>query len=137
MKVHDPGDPQHFYARVLDWAAGLGFVLLTLSFALYLAGPLAPLVPLEELPRYWGLSAPRYRLALGVEAGWSWFARLQYGDFLTFLPLSFLAGAAILAYLALLPRFWRRRELLLGGLAVLQVLVLLLAASGILNVGGH
>ncbi len=107
------------------------------GLAVYLTGFLPPSVPLPDLPRYWSLSAARYRLALGVDGGWAWFGELHHGDFLTFLPLTFLAAVTIFSYMVLLPRFFRNREPLLGVLALLQVAVLLLAASGVLMVGGH
>jgi len=133
----EPLTIQYFYAKVLDRAARLGFLLVSLGLAVYLTRLLPPIIPLEDLPCYWGLPAPRYRLALGVPGGWAWFGELHHGDFLIYLPLTFLAAVTILSYMTLLPRFFRNREPLLGVLALFQVAVLLLAASGILLMGGH
>ena len=130
-------DIQLFYAKVVDRAAKLGFLLLLLTFALYVSGILSPYVPLKDLPRYWGRPAPHYLKETGIQTGWSWLAELHHGDFLNFLPIAILAGVAILGYLAVVFKFFRNREIILGMIVILQIVVLALAVSGIFRVGGH
>jgi hypothetical protein len=50
--------------------------------------------------------------------------------------VAFLAAVAILGYLFLIPRFYRYREPAMALIALMEVLILLLAASGILLVRG-
>ncbi len=128
---------QLFYARFLDRAAKLAFLLLLLTFAVYVAGVLNPHVPLEELPRYWGQPARVYLKATQSPTGWAWLGKLHHGDILNFLPLALLAGVSFLGYLGLLVKFFLNREKILGLIVLLQLLVLGLAVSGVFRVGGH
>lgn len=129
-------DIQLFYARVIDRAAKLGFLLLLLTFSVYISGVLTPYVPLEHLPRYWGVSAPEYLKATQIQPGWGWLAKLHHGDLLNFFPIAILAGVSIFGYLCLVYKFLRNREVILGIIVIFQVMVLILAASGILRTGG-
>jgi len=62
---------------------------------------------------------------------------LHHGDLLNFLPIAILAGVTIFGYLCLTYRFFRRREIILGLILITQVVILTLAASGLLKTGGH
>jgi len=130
-------DIQLFYARVLDRGAKAGFFLLLLTFAVYVTGLLAPYVPLEDLPRYWGLPVSEYLLVARVQTGWAWLGELHHGDFLNFLPIAVLAAVSIFGYLAVGNRFFRNRETVMALIVLGEVIVLTLAASGLLKTGGH
>jgi hypothetical protein len=133
-----PPDPdlQLSYARLVDWAAKLGFVLLVCTFLIYLTGLLAPDVPLGRMSQLWHLSLPYYLQATGIEPGWNWLQRLHQGDFLNFLPIALLAGVVLLGYLLISVKFFRQREPIFGLMTLVQVAILALAASGVLRVGG-
>ncbi len=130
-------EEQLAYAQVLDVGMKLGLLLLVATFALYVSGLVAPHIPVEDLPRYWSLPVKQYLAATGIHAGWSWLGMLGKGDFLNFLGIAFLAAVAIVCYLAITPIFFRKDDRIYGVLAVVEVLVLVLAASGVLKVGGH
>lgn len=131
------GDEQLTYARVLDKGMKVGLLSLVVTFGLYVFGVLTPHVPVEELPRYWSLPVKEYLAATGIHPGWGWVAMLGRGDFLNFLGIAFLSSVAILCYLSITPIFFRKRDRIYGWLAVAEVLVLVLAASGVLKSGGH
>ncbi|MBM4274218.1 MAG: hypothetical protein FJ134_07145 [Deltaproteobacteria bacterium] len=135
MKKAD--DLQLFYARVIDRAAKVGFILLLATFAIYVSEILEPYVPLADLPRYWSQPAHWYLQAARIETGWAWLRELHHGDFLNFVPIAVLAGVTILGYLSVVGKFFRRKETVLGWIIIVQVLILILAASGILKTGGH
>ncbi|MDP3182640.1 MAG: hypothetical protein Q8M54_07455 [Desulfobaccales bacterium] len=130
-------DIQLFYARVIDRAAKLGFLLLLLTFSIYMGGILTPYVPLEDLPQYWSRPASLYLEANRIQTGWGWVAELHHGDMLNFFPIAILAGVTIFGYLCLVCKLLRNREVILGMIVIFQVMVLILAASGILRTGGH
>lgn len=130
-------EEQLVYARVLDSGMKLGILLLVVGFAIYVFGVLAPHVPVEDLPRVWGLSVKQYLAVTDVHGGWSWVGLLHKGDFLNFVGIAFLAGITIVCYLAVIPVFFKKGDLTYAALAVVEVLVLLLAASGLLKSGGH
>lgn len=129
-------EEQWRYARVLNAGkrAGLGCLLVT--FIVYLAGWRAPHVPLAELPKYWGLPVRDYLAATGAPAGWGWVTLAGRGDFMNFAGIALLSAVTIVCYLAILPVLFRKRDIPYAVIAILEVLVIALAASGILH-GGH
>ncbi len=70
-------------------------------------------------------------------AGWSWLKMIGKGDFLNFLGIAFLSGVTIVCYLRIVPILFRKKDTVYGILALIEVLVLVLAASGLLKAGGH
>ncbi len=130
-------EEQLAYARLLDTGMKVGLLVLTGTFAVYLLGVVKPHVPVEDLPRYWSLPVKAHLAAIGVHAGWGWTSLLGRGDYLNFVGIVLLSAITVFCYLAVLPIFLRRRERVYAGLAVLEVLVLALAASGLLATGGH
>jgi hypothetical protein len=130
-------EEQVVYAQWLDGGMKAGLLLLTVTFVLYVAGALSPHVPVADLPRYWSMPVKQYLAATGIHAGWGWVFMLAKGDFLNFVGIAFLAGVTLACYAAVTPIFFRKRDRVYGWLAVLEVLVLALAASGVLKSGGH
>jgi len=130
-------EEQLAYAKLLDFGMKLGLLALIITFVVYLSGLFAPYIPVNDLPRYWGMSVHDYLKATGIHTGWSWLGMLGKGDFLNFVGIAFLAGVTILCYLRILPILFRKKDTVYGILAILEVLVLVLAASGILKAGGH
>jgi len=72
-----------------------------------------------------------------VLSGWAWFSLLGYADFLNFLPVAILAGITILCYGTIIPGLFARGDKAMGIMAIVEIAILVLAASGILKVGGH
>lgn len=132
-----PGEEQTVYARWLDAGMKAGLLLLTASFVLYVLGVFTPHVPVADLPRYWSMPVKEYLAATGIHSGWSWIFMLGKGDFLNFVGIAFLSGVTIACYLAIIPIFFRKKDRIYAWLAVTEVLVLALAASGVLKSGGH
>jgi hypothetical protein len=130
-------EEQLAYAQVLDLGMKLGLLLLLVTFALYITGLVSPHIPVEELPRYWSLPVKEYLALTGIHRGWSWTGMLGKGDFLNFLGIAFLGAVAMVCYVAISPIFFRKKDRIYGWLALVEVGVLALAASGLLKVGGH
>jgi len=130
-------EEQLAYAKLLDFGMKLGLLALIITFIVYLSGILSPYIPVNDLPRYWGMSVHKYLEAAGIHPGWTWIAMLGKGDFLNFVGIAFLAGVTILCYLRIIPILFRKKDTVYGILAIVEVLVLVLAASGILKAGGH
>lgn len=124
---------QHIYARWLDWGTRLGLAVLLLSFLAYALALVEPLVPLERLPQVWTLPAERYIELTGAPSGWQWIFRLDKGDYLNLAGVALLALITALCYLRIFVLFFKRGERLQATLAALQILVLLAAASGLLD----
>jgi hypothetical protein len=122
---------QSAYARWLELGVRIGLAGLLAIFVLYIIGYPAPHVPLDALPRYWGLPANRYLAAVGVRPGWGWLQFVSKGDYLNFVGISFLISVTAICYLRVLPVMWRKGDMICAGLVLLQVAVLLFAASGV------
>lgn len=123
------------YADFLDGGVTAGRIILAGLFAIYLFGFVAPKIPLSEMPYYWSISADRYANLVGISTGWSWFKLIRYGDYMNFLGIAFLASLTVACYLRVLPLSLHRKDYRLSTILVLEVLVLLFAASGLLAVG--
>jgi hypothetical protein len=123
------------YARWLGWCTRVSLGVLVAAFLAYLLGLAQPLVSLERLPEVWSLPVDRYVAATGAPTGWTWLSRLGNGDYLNMLGVAMLCLVTVACYLSVLPALFRRGERALGVIALLQVAVLLAAASGLLAAG--
>jgi len=130
-------EEQIAYAKLLDKGMKTGLLALIVTFFVYLTGILSPHVPVNDLPKYWSMPVKEYLLATNIHTGWSWLGMVSKGDFLNFIGIAFLAGVTILCYMRILPIFFRKKDSVYGIIAVIEILVLVLAASGILRAGGH
>jgi len=125
------------YAALLDIGMKIGLLALIATFILYLTGILSPYIPVNDLPKYWGHPVHTYLQETGIQTGWTWLGMLNKGDFLNFLPIAFLAGITMVCYIRIIPMLFRKKDTAFGIIAIIEVLVLALAASGILKAGGH
>lgn len=130
-------EAQLFYANLLNRLTLFGFALLLVAFAIYISGILGSYVPMEMVPVYWTQSSHDYMQAANIQPGWAWVSKLGYGDFLVYIPIVILAGATIVCYLGVIFKFLKTQEYILVGIAIVEVLVLSAAASGLLQAGGH
>jgi hypothetical protein len=124
------------YADLLDFGIRIGRYLLALTFILYVFGITPAKIPLSDLPSYWSMAANQYSNLVGVGTGWDWFTLIGYGDYMNFLGIALLSGLTIACYLRVLPFSLQRKDFATGAVIVLEVILLLLAASGLL-VAGH
>jgi hypothetical protein len=84
-----------------------------------------------------GAKAEVHQAPQHVLTGWAWASLLGYSDFLNFLPVAILAGITILCYAVIIPGLFARGDMAMGIMAIVEIAILVLAASGILRVGGH
>jgi hypothetical protein len=124
------------YALILDWGTRLGLLVLVLGFAAYVLGFVTPLVSLDELPQLWNQPVAVYLQKTGTPTGWGWLALAGKGDMLNLIGIAILAGCSMPPLLGLIPLYLQRRDYAYAGICAVIVLVLILAASGILS-GGH
>jgi hypothetical protein len=140
----EASEEQLLYAKILAIGMYVGLATLLVTFTLYVTGIMAPAVPIQELPNYWTLSAHDYLVAInndflhreGIVVGWGWMALLNMGDYLNFVGIALLALVTIFCYMGILPTLFRKKDWVYAAIAILEVLVLVLAASGKVT-GGH
>lgn len=138
MNERDPASApeQQVYARWLDWGTRIGLALLGATFLIYACSLVEPLVPMRELAAVWNLPVERYLAVTGAPSGWAWLTALGKADFLNLAGVALLAMVTVACYLRIVPILAKHGALLEAGLAILQIVVLLLAASGTLA-GAH
>lgn len=134
---HGAAEEQLIYADILDRGMKLGLILLIITFFLYAFDILSPHIPVNDLPKYWGMNVHDYLLASETEAGWSWLGMLEKGDYVNFVGIAFLSSITVACYVSIIPTFLRKNDKVYALLAIAETAVLVLAASGLLKSGGH
>jgi hypothetical protein len=130
-------EEQVLYANLLNKGMLIGLIGLVVTFVIYGGGILEPRIPLSEVQNYWVMPVNDYLQQSGMEAGWAWLGNLGYGDMLNFAPVAFLSALTIFCYAAIVPGLLRKKDTAYVALAVIEIIVLCVAASGILGSGGH
>jgi len=130
-------EEQIAYAKVLNIGMWFGLALLIITFFVYISGVLPSYVPINDLPKYWTMRVHDFNVALNAPTGWGWASLVGKGDYLNFIGIAILSGLTILCYLVILPILARKKDRAYVVIAIAEVLVLSLAASGLLKVGGH
>lgn len=126
----------HRYAILLDWGTNLGLVVLVLGFAAYVLGFTAPHVSLDQLPQLWNQPVAIYLQKTNTPIGWGWLVHAGKGDMFNLVGIAILAGCSLPPLLGLIPLYLKRRDYAYAGICAAIILVLVLAASGVLT-GGH
>ena len=126
---------QATYARWLDIATRIGFVISLVAFFVYVSGAVEPLVPLEQLPRLWGLPASRFAALTGEPTGWGWLALLAKSDFLNLGAVALFGLVTLACYARIVPLLFAEGERLQACIALAQVLVLAAAVAGVFTGG--
>jgi len=138
-------EEQVLYGRVLERGMYFGLLALVVTFFLYVSGILQPVIPLDVLSSYWSQNVHNYLVAINQDflhhenlpTGWAWLKLLNRGDFVNFIGMAILSGISILCYLAIVPCLLRKKDYAYAAMCVLEVLILALAASGMISGGGH
>jgi len=128
---------QILYAKILEKGMYFGLLILLVTFGLYAFGIMDPYIPLSKISEYWGMNVNDYLHHTEIKAGWAWVGMLKYGDFVNFVGIAILSGVTILCYAAIVPTLLKNKDTVFAVLAILEVIILSVAASGILGAGGH
>jgi hypothetical protein len=128
---------QIVYANILNIGMIIGLAIIVVTFIVYMSGILSSFIPPQEIPKYWTMASKDFIHTLQAPTGWDWLALVGKGDYLNFIGIAFLAGLTILCYLVILPILMKKKYTSYVVIAIIEVAVLTLAASGILKSGGH
>lgn len=132
-----PMPEQLRYANILFLGAWVGIFLMIITYILYLSGILAPHVDPVLITQNWDKGVNEYMHITHSPHGWSWVDLLNKGDYANFIGLTLLALLTIFCYFFLIAGYRKRKDWAFFYIAILEVLVLALAASGLLGSGGH
>lgn len=126
---------QTLYARILAVGMYIGLAGLILTFIMYVSEVVHPYVPFDKLSQCWVLSVGDYLDKSGCPNGWSWVSMLRYGDFMNFISIAILAGLTLVCYVSIIPFLIKKGDRIYAAIAIIEVLVLAFAASGIVSSG--
>ena len=132
-----PSREQIIYANLLIIGVWAGIFILVATYVIYLSGILPPHVESSIIPTIWGKGVGEYLEITHSPHGWGWLSLLAKGDFLNYIGLALLALMTIVCYLVLVRGYIRQKNWIFTVIALLEIVVLSLAASGILGSGGH
>ena len=125
---------QRIYANILFYLNLIGLFILLTGFTLYLTGVITPLVPLEDLPRFWSLSLDEYIEKSNMPTGWQWISKIGYGDIAPMLGIAVLASVTFVCYFVLLFQFIKRGVKSLALIVSIELFLILLSASNLIQV---
>ncbi len=139
MNTPDTNAPaeQIAYANVLFYGCWSGLALMLITYCLYVFGILDPYVPTEIVTQSWSHPVQEYLSKNNVPIGWGWATLLAKGDFINFLGIALLASLTVVGYIPLIFAYLKKKDLPFAIIALLEVIVLCVAASGIFGSGGH
>ena len=132
-----PMPEQLAYANLLFIGAWAGIVLMIITYFVYVGGIFSPHVDFALITQNWDKGVNEYLEITKSPHGWGWLNLMHRGDFLNFVGIALLAVLTLICYLFLIVGYKKRKDWAYFIIAVLEVAVLALAASGILGAGGH
>lgn len=136
-QARTPSKEQLIYANILTIGVWGGIALMFATYFVYVSGILAPHVDMETVCQLWGKGVDEYLHLTHSPHGWGWVALVGTGDFLNYVGFSTLALMTVGCYLVLVKGYLAKKDWIYSGIAILEILVLLVAASGLLGSGGH
>jgi hypothetical protein len=128
---------QILYASILNKGMLIGLASLIIIFIIYCSGVSDPFIPMKKVETYWIVSVHEYLEGSGMQPGWAWFGKLQYSDMLNYLPIAFLSLLTVICYIAIIPGLIRKKDYTYVIISILEIIVLAVAASGILGTSSH
>ena len=136
-KSLNPMPEQIAYANLLFIGAWAGILLMIITYFIYLGGLLAPHVDIALIIQNWDKGVDEFLEITHSPHGWGWLTLLNKGDFLNFVGIVLLAVLTIICYLFLIAGYKKRKDWIYFFIGLAEVVVLSVAASGILGTGGH
>ena len=132
-----PSREQIIYANLLIIGVWAGIIILVTTYAIYLTGILPSHIEISTIPAIWGKGVSEFLEITHSPHGWGWVPLLAKGDFLNYIGFVLLALMTIACYLVLVRGYIRQKNWIYAVIACLEIIVLTVAASGIVGGGGH
>lgn len=139
MNTPDTNAPaeQIAYANILFYGCWSGLGLMLVTYILYISGIMDPYVSMDLVTKYWAMPVQDYLVDNNVPTGWGWASLLNKGDFLNFIGIALLAGLSIVGYIPTTLAYFKKKDYAFAVIALLEIIVLCVAASGIVGGGAH
>jgi len=98
------------YCRPLCCGSIVGFVLLAVTYVVYVSGVVPPRIRIADTPKFWGLCVKDYLEKTDLPNGWGWVRMLNQGDMLNFVSIAFLGCVTVPCLLSVVPVSIRRAK---------------------------
>lgn len=134
--VNELSPRRRVYADMLKNGTRIGLIVTLILFAVYIFSVREPAVPFENLSRVWSQSAETLREAHGLAPGWAWLTLAGHGDYMALIGIALLCCVTLVCLARIIPFSIKSKDYIFLTFLVLEVLILLSAASGLLQ-GGH
>lgn len=131
----EAGPEQVLYSKILSTGMLIGMGLLLLTFLIYVSGIIDPYIPHSRVIDYSKMNIHDYLRRTEIQGGWSWIYMLRYSEFLNFIGIALLAGVTVICYVSIVPILLKNNDRVYAIIAIVEVLILAFAASGLLKVG--
>jgi len=119
------------YAAVLERASIVGIAAIAAAYLLYVLHVLPLSVQVHDIAANWHLGADEL-VAKGLSpSGWGWIADLGQADVLSLAAIGFLTMTPLVCLAAASASFLKRKDYAFTVIGLLQILVLLVAISGV------
>jgi hypothetical protein len=125
---------REIFVFTLEKLTHITLFFITLVFIIYIFEIIDARIPIRELDNHWHKPARELLASNGLRPGWDWLKLLHKSDFINLAGIAFLASVTTMSYLRLLPVLIKEKNKILAVIAVLEILVLVLAASGLISV---
>ena len=132
-----PTQDQIIYANLLVIGVWVGIAIMLVTYSIYLFELMPVHVDTSFIPKVWNKGVGEYLEITHSPHGWGWVSLLAKGDFLNYIGFVLLGLMTLLCFIVLLRGYLRQKNWIFSIIAFLEILVLTLAASGILGTGGH
>lgn len=132
-----PSKEQIIYANLLLLGMVAGIIILVVTYTIYLTGLLPSHVDLHVITANWGKGIHEYLEITHSPNGWGWLSLLGKGDFINYIGFTLLGVMTIICYLVLVRGFAREKNWIFTVISILEIVVLSVAASGMLGGSGH
>lgn len=126
---------QKLLSSLFDVLSKIALVGLVVTFILYILDKPKALVSAKIVSHFWGMRVGDYLKTVHLGAGWSWACHLAHSDMMAFAAIAFLCLISAICYATMVFIFLKKKDTIYAVLSTGIVVVLLVAASGILSRG--
>lgn len=124
---------QLLFAKWVQRTVGIGFIFLLIAFIFYLIPCFPKHLEPNTVMQYWHVSASDFVQKTDTPIQWEWVSKIGLMDMLSFASLILLAFSINICLFVLIIYFFRVKNVFYTLFIAIQLLVLLLAASGFIH----
>lgn len=122
---------ENSYAVTLEWVLTIGIITIAATYILYIFELLPLSVSAEATSEHWSISADKAAAKGIVSIGWEWIKHIPDADALSLASIALLTLTPMISLIVASMAFFKRKDHAYTIISILQIVVLLIAVSGI------